>query len=561
MPIHILPTEVASKIAAGEVVEAPVSVVRELMDNSLDAGATQINVEILGGGVSMIRVSVNGTGIPSDQVDLVFKRHATSKITSLEDLEKTTSLGFRGEAMASIAAVAQVELLSCAIGKTAGTFVSYRDGVAADRGSKASPQGTTVTVKNLFHYVPARLKFLKSPTTENSHVADLMTHYGLAFPEVRLSLTLEGRKAVQFSGSGNLRNALIDSYGLDVGQTMIEVKSPIVSGYISSPSVVRSTRGHISLFVNRRWITSRVLARAVEKAYEGLIMVGRYPIAVINILLPPNEIDVNVHPAKREVRFHQEQVLFSAVHKAVHEALGQCMAPPEVKPQLLFAGSEPQRKPTQLHWSPPPATEIPCPFLPEAKSSTATVPILRVLGQMASAYVIAEGPEGLFLIDQHAAHERILFDKAMSQRTEHKVESQALLEPLTIELNPKQKQVITTRGEVLGQFGFTLEPFGDQTYMIRSVPALLGTKNVCEAIREALDSLEEDCPLEKREERIAISLACHGAIRAGQIMSQEEMRELVRQLEETSSPRTCPHGRPTMIHLSMMQLAKEFGRT
>jgi DNA mismatch repair protein MutL len=561
MPIKVLDKQLVARIAAGEVVERPASVVKELVENSLDAGSTQISVEVRGGGVGLIRVTDNGAGIPPLEVELAFERYATSKLSNLEDLEQITSLGFRGEALPSIAAVAEVDIVTAAAGETVGAYLGLKDGVIANRRSQGRPQGTTVTVKNLFRQVPARLKFLKSPATENSHIANVVTQYALAFPEVKFVLFLDGRMMLRTPGSGQLMDSVIEVYGLEVAQNMLEMKGvpaslPRVSGMLGSPAVSRSSRGYLSFFVNRRWITSRLLTRAVEDAYHGLLMSGKYPIAIINVSLSPQEVDVNIHPTKTEIKFQQEHVVFSTVQRAVRQALVEQVPVPKIEAVAATITSTPQ--PRAVLWS---TAEIsPAPSPPVAPPTPAvSLPVLRVLGQLEGTYITAEGPDGLYLIDQHAAHERVLFERVKHQRSQQEIEVQGLLEPVTFEVNPKQKEVLNSHYQSLAEFGFSIEPFGDRTYLVRAVPALLSGKDWVGMLTELLDSL----PGESRSdwaESIAISLACHGAVRAGQALADGELRELVRQLEQTAMPHSCPHGRPTMIHLSSGQLRKEFGR-
>ena len=545
MPIKILDREVASKFAAGEVVERPASVVKELVENALDAGATQIAVEVQGGGISLLRVTDNGSGIPTADVELAFHRYATSKIDLLTDLEKISTLGFRGEALPSIAAVAEVEILTKADGDAAGTYLYLKNGSVTKHEKRSRPQGTTVTVHNLFRNFPARLKFLKSATTENGHIANILSQYALAFPEVKFNLVLDGRLTLKTSGNGSLRDVIAEVYGLEVAKQTLEIgeadQTPSVTGLASPPSLARSSRGYLSFFVNRRWVRSSLLARAAEDAYHGLLMTGRHPIVVLNISLPPQEIDVNVHPTKTEVKFRNSQAIYTAVQKSINKVLVK--APP------------PKIKTDTPSFTPPPG-------LWAVKGSEITsLPILRVVGQLASNYIMAEGPEGLYLIDQHAAHERILFEKILSQRSQQKIEVQGLLEPVNIELSPKQEEVLKTKGELLGEFGFNLEPFGVRSYLLRAGPAMMKEGNLTEAVRELLDSLTTEAESSKRDEKIAQSVACHSAVKAGQSLTAEEMRELIKQLEQTNQPRNCPHGRPTMIHLSSHQLDKEFGRT
>ncbi|MEE9399532.1 MAG: DNA mismatch repair endonuclease MutL, partial [Dehalococcoidales bacterium] len=439
MSIRILDKKLVSQIAAGEVVERPASVVKELVENSLDAGSSQISVEVKGGGVSLIRVTDNGAGIPAGEVELAFERYATSKIASPEDLQSIRSLGFRGEALPSIAAVAQIEMATCATGESEGTFLGLEDGLVIKRKSQGRPHGTTITVRNLFRKVPARLKFLKSVSTENSHIANVVSQYALAFPEVGFNVLIDGRKVLRTTGRGQLMDSIIEIYGVETAQSMLEVKStesgwkgvtgsPEVTGMIGSPVVGRSSRNYLSFFINRRWVSSRLLAWAVEEAYHGLLMTGKHPVAVINISLPYEEVDVNVHPTKSEVKFQNEHKIFITVQKAVREALVGKMPVPKIE-EVATAYASP-REQSQILWPSPLASNsssagsLSGAIQPQLAK---TLPVLRILGQLAGSYIIAEGPDGLYLIDQHAAHERVLFEQIMGQRLRHEVEVQGLL--------------------------------------------------------------------------------------------------------------------------------------
>jgi DNA mismatch repair protein MutL len=560
MPIKALSPQVVARIAAGEVVERPASVVKELVENSLDAGTTQISVDVVGGGVSLIRVTDNGCGIPSQELELAFERYATSKIDNLNDLESISSLGFRGEALPSITAVAQVDMTTCADGESAGSYIDLKDSAVVERTNRGRSKGTTVSVLNLFRKIPARLKFLKSVSTENGHIANVVSHYALAFPEVRFSLSLDGREALRTAGSGKLLDSIAEVYGAETAASMIEVKSettaPKITGMVGLPKVNRSGRGSLSFFVNRRWVNSRMLARAVEEAYHGLLMVGRHPVAVINISLPTKDVDVNIHPTKSEVKFANERAVFSAVYKTVRQALAEQAPVPsvEVARKPVLSSSE-FKEPTAQYAvadvglsQPPPNT------------TAAALPVLRVLGQLASSYIVAEGPEGLYLIDQHAAHERILFERIERQRAQREIEVQGLLEPMPLEVSPRQEAELWAHYQELAEFGFSIEPFGGKTFLVRAVPALVHDKDWAGMLRELLDSISEG-DKSHWTEAVTSTMACHGAIRAGQSLSDAEMRELVRQLEQADTPQTCPHGRPTMIHLSYGQLKKDFGRT
>ena len=569
MPIQILNSDLVSKIAAGEVIERPASVVKELIENSLDASASQITVEVRGGGISLLRVTDNGSGIPAAEVDLAFQRHATSKISSVDDLEKISSLGFRGEALPSIAAVSLIELFTQTTDEAAGTFLSLKGGEVTEKLGRGRSPGTTVTVRNLFYNVPARRKFLKSWATENSHISLVVGQYGLAFPEVRFTLYNEGKVSLRTPGNGSLRDAAVDVYGLEIAQELLEIGqqaeeiSPKVSGLIGPPQQARSNRSYMSFFLNRRWIRSPMLAYAVEEAYHGLLMTGKHPVAILNIYLEPSDVDVNVHPTKAEVRFRNEHVVFASVQKAVRAALVQKTPVPMIEiPASSHLKLSPLPNQGRLMTPSTGDDHVPASL---GQLLTSHLPILRVLGQVSNCYIIAEGPEGVYLIDQHAAHERVLFEKIRTQRAKQQVEVQGLLEPFLLEATPQQQIILKSEIDNLSGYGFAVEPFGENSFLVRSVPAVLAdavknsSQGLGEALKEIIDALSEG---EKAnwEERIEASVACHGAVKAGQVLSHEEMRELCRLLEKAAMPRTCPHGRPTMVHLSASQLEKEFGR-
>jgi len=573
MPIRVLDTQIASQIAAGEVVERPASVVKELVENSLDANASQISIETTGGGVSLIRIMDNGVGIPSGEVELAFNRYATSKIGNMEDLESITSLGFRGEALPSIASVAQVDIVTCAADESLGTYISLQDGMAVKQESQGRSQGTTITVRNLFRRIPARLKFLKSLTTENSHIANVVSQYALAFPEVKFALSIDGKEKLRTTGSGQQIDSVIQIYGIEVARNMLEfgnqdrewesepaTSAPLVTGMIGSPVVSRSNRSYLSFFVNRRWISSRLLAWAVEQAYHGLLMQGKHPVAVINISLTPKEVDVNIHPTKTEVKFQNEHQVFSTVQRVVRRTLIEPTALPKIEEVATTYEAPPESRQILQVSTATRSSGHPS-LSPSTAPHTLTVslPVLRVLGQLSKSYIIAEGPHGLYLIDQHAAHERILFEKIKHQMSNKETEVQGLLEPVTFEVTPKHDEVLKSRYENLAEFGFSIEPFGDRTYLVRAIPALLDKKDWMGMVRELLDSASEGDKSDWME-KIAISMSCHSAVTAGQTLTDDEMRELIRQLEQVAIPQTCPHGRPTLIHLSSGQLEKEFGR-
>lgn len=596
MPIRVLPTQVANKIAAGEVVERPASVVKELIENAIDAGATDIHIEIRQGGRRLIRVGDNGCGIPPAEVELAFARHSTSKISSEDDLTHITTLGFRGEALASIAAVSQVTMLTRVEGESVGVQLRVDGGEIVRQDSHAANPGTVISVENLFYNTPARLKFLRSESTESSHVIRLVSAYAIAFPELRFRLLDDGRLALQTPGNGSLYDVLVKVYGLDMAQQLIEIQlqeaqpaatdtlssteprgadSDVrVSGHVGAPSLHRSKRGYEMLFVNRRWIQDRSISYAIEEAYRTLIPMGRYPVAIVNISLPPSEVDVNVHPTKREVRFRNPRTVFTAVQRAVRRTvLEQApVASMSVRPTVVGGTESSWQQPMPFGRRALPhgsmgqmAMEIQRTADTEALDVSRVpmpeqLPMLRVLGQVRQTYIIAEGPDGLYLIDQHAAHERILFEQLQAEQETMAVSSQTLLQPLTLDLPTQQRGLLEALSEQLAAFGFDIAPFGGGTWLVRAVPATMNPAQVPAAISELLDAARESRNANLAAESTLAVIVCHSAIRAGQTLSQDETRELIRQLEDTKAPYTCPHGRPTMIHLSAAQLEKSFGR-
>ena len=585
MAIRLLPVDVSSKIAAGEVIERPASMVKELLENSLDAGATDISIEIRAGGAEYVRVTDNGAGIAADDVELALQRFATSKIADVGDLEVISTLGFRGEALPSIAAVSSLSLETRSAAAEVGTRIDVAESVVVRKEQTGVPPGTTVTVRDLFKSLPARRKFLRSTATESSRIQSLVTRYALAYPEIRFRLEGERSSTFASTGSGDLREVISSVYGLEVAQGMLELSQeavdggaqhPNIWGMISPPSVDRASRSHVSLFVNRRWVQNRSMAYAIEQAYHGFLMERRYPLAVVNIAIANEDVDVNVHPAKTEVRFRRERQVFGALQQAVRQTLTAHSPVPEIMHARTKSPAPGNRPAGAALWpvgpfgthataSPggpqPPSTPAgpPSPYSDSITPKKA-LPALRVLGQVQSAYIAAEGPDGMYLIDQHAAHERVLFERVRADSMSRTARVQSLLEPVTFELNPDQRELLESQRDLIAEMGFHVESFGSDTYILRGVPSLLTEGDPTEAFQEVLEMMAEGGGFDSWEERAAYSIACHGAIRAGKTLSQQEMSELARQLEECRQPNTCPHGRPTMIHLSSSHLEREFGR-
>lgn len=584
MPIRILPPEVASRIAAGEVVERPASVVKELVENAIDAGARTIQVEVEDGGLRRIRVSDDGCGIPAGEAELAFARHATSKLTDVDDLERIVTLGFRGEALASIAAVSRMEMSTRSVDDEIGIQLSLEAGEVVHRRSIGRPPGTTITVENLFYNVPARRKFLRSSLTEAGHIQEITTYYAMAYPERRISLSHNGRLIFRSPGTGSLLDVLLELHGPETAGALIPIHTPweepapiTVSGYISPPALHRADRRHMVFFVNGRWVRDKALAYAVLEAYHTFLPANRFPIAIIRIFLDPAEVDVNVHPTKTEVRFRSAGEVFRAVQRHARAALVQqgSVVPPFTTPGwrkglstpaevsarqqvLMSAGRDAVERSL---WLIPPAEKPPA---EPAGAPPSGLPILRVVGQVRQTYIIAEGPDGLYLIDQHAAHERVLYEQMLSQTAAGSTRSQALLEPEVVTVDLRQQDVIQTYDAELRMAGFELEPFGKEAYLLRAVPAVLaGRQDPRSVLYEVLEELKRgEIPLTRKKDAIVMAAVCkRGAVKAGQTLSHEEMTELVRRLEATSSPQTCPHGRPTMIHLSADALARQFLRS
>jgi len=605
MPIRVLPDVVAAQIAAGEVIERPASVVKELIENALDAGADTITIEVDDGGRQMIRVSDNGGGIPADEVELAFARHATSKLQVVDDLNRITTLGFRGEALASIAAVSRVTLTTRHHDEVAGTTIQAEGGELRSVRATGAPSGTVVEVANLFFNTPARLKFLKSDSTERRHITQLVTRYAMAYPQVRFRLVQEGREQFHSTGSGDLADVLVEAFGLDTFSDMLEV-SPLpparadlpeveVYGFTSAPALNRANRTHIVLFVNGRAIADQSLTYAVVQAYHTLIPNGRYPLAVLMISLDPQEVDVNVHPTKAEVRFRAPDAVFSAVQRAVRNAVvaqapvpsmqgdpyrdvdegwrgsrteagrgGRPLVPGERQLQMdldaFTPGRRAHQRPDTAAFPRPADTDIPSGL--GAPVRPRTLPVLRVIGQVGAMYIVAEGPAGLYLIDQHAAHERILYEQFMAQQGAMEPVAQQTLASVTVEFAPATAQLVAESLDLLAKWGFVLEEFGGTTFRVRAVPALLADQEPGDVVRAVVQDLEseQDPGAATLEERLVRRVCKTAAVKAGQTLSFEEMEGLIRQLERCESPRTCPHGRPTMLHISGEDLARQFGR-
>lgn len=585
MPIRILPADVASQIAAGEVVERPASVVKELVENSIDAGANHISIQIMDAGKRMIVVSDNGSGISSAEISLAVERHATSKLTNADDLFHIATLGFRGEALASIGSVSRLTITSRQEADESGNRIRVEAGRVIYQESIGAPRGTSVQVEDLFHNVPARLEFLKTNRTELRQIDDIVMRYAVSNPEVRCELFHEEKKILQTSGLGDRRETLGAILGVEISREMLEVIAEedeiSVKGFISPTTRSKSNRRDIYFFVNGRPIQDPSLATALTQAYHTLLMVGRYPFAYLFLQVPPEFVDVNVHPTKAEVRFKDAQRVFRAVQRAARRSLLAHSPIPEINqyPEWLHKAWHSTPTPSEAantgevlvspSWQVPYSLEK-----PEAQThshhpsfSKLSTPILRLIGQVGAAYLVAEGPDGLYLIDQHAAHERVLFEQYLAayekgKENNNSIDSQGLLQPVAIEFSTTKASLLEEQLDFINQLGFAVEPFGSNTFIVRQVPALLTDIEPEAALRILIDDFEEDeSPLQQQVEARIIARVCkRAAIKAGQVLSGDEQQRLLSDLEQCQSPRTCPHGRPTMIHLSVDLLERQFGR-
>lgn len=596
MPIRLLSSEVASQIAAGEVIERPASVVKELLENSLDAGARSITITIEEAGKKRVEVADDGSGIPTAELELAVARHATSKLVCSDDLFSISTLGFRGEALASIGSVSRMTVTSRVQAEKEGARLKVEGGIPEKPTKVGTTTGTTICVEELFYNVPARLKFLKSDVTERRAIDQLVTRYALAYPHKRFKLADGKNVTLHTSGDGDRRSILAALYGVDTAKQMLEIMAEEdglrLTGFISPTSLTRSNRKEITFFINGRWVHEISLTTALLQAYHTLLMVGRYPLTALFLEIPPEEVDVNVHPAKAEVRFRSQDKIFSFVQRSARKALLAYSPVPHVAPSLwgttrtlpsemprhtgldwLIGHSEPltvdsrpltdDGGPSSAEMEPAASMESPSTVHgPSSSSSFVPIPLLRLVGQIGATYLVAEGPDGLYLIDQHAAHERVLFEKLMTQHAMKNIPSQALLTPAVVTLPPSSAYLLITQLPALQHFGFDVEEFGPNTFQVRAMPVIFMGSDASAALRALVEDFEEDeSPLQDEvEAKLAARVCKRLAVKAGQSLSHEEQRALLMDLESCDSPRTCPHGRPTMIHLSVDMLERQFGR-
>ena len=576
MKIEILSDEMASRIAAGEVVERPASVIKELIENSLDAGASEISVWVERSGSAVIRVTDNGEGMTAEDLDLAVERHATSKLKEDADLFRIATLGFRGEALPSIGSVSRMEVLSRPPGAASGYRLRLEGGKKHEISPSAAAIGTTIEINDIFFNTPARRKFLKSPATELSHICDVVNRMALAFPSVHFRLQHDGRNIADYVAVNDPKDRLQQVLGRDVAGGLVLFRrgsgDVTVRGYLSAAPTSFPNARHVYTFVNRRYVRDKILTHAVLFGYESLLMKGQYPAVVLFLEIPFGEVDVNVHPAKYEVRFRRQSDVHDEVSRAVRQALRiEAKEPtPSVVtlwPATLHAVREaplPYSDPARANLSEPgvlreafPMPERPGSVTPGFFSS------MQVLGQILGCYLVCASPSGLTLIDQHAAHERVAFEKLRRQLNDGKVERQVLLIPQSVELSAGEMMLVAQKLDVMESFGFSLEPFGPGSYAIRAVPALLPEGDYAQIVRQMVAELAEvDASSKLRqhlEDRLA-TIACHSVIRAHRRLEPHEMRALLEALDQIDFATQCPHGRPVLIEWSQAELDRLFKR-
>ncbi len=575
--IKILDENTANKIAAGEVIERPASVVKELLENSIDAKSKNITVEIKDGGRKLIKVIDDGEGIAPDDCALAFERHATSKIESIDDLEHITSMGFRGEALPSIASVSRVRLVSRQKGSLTGTNVAVEGGKISEVKEAGCPEGTAITVKDLFYNTPARLKFLKSQSAELTHITKTVTRFALIHPEISFKLLNNGKELFTLPKAPHLER-IAGIYGREVAKEMIPLNYTddfiTVGGFISKPSLTRATRASQSIFVNRRYIKNKLLTRAIQDGYHTLLQKNRFPVAVLSIKIDPRFIDVNVHPTKIEVKFKREWKVYDTIMAVVNRTLLESRLTPDIREKPAHPTQQaPTHQATII--KEPPGT-----YRPDAKRQIGPIEKDAVPGdteslenekigqfvplcQIHNTYIIAQHPGGFAIIDQHAAHERVIFEEQMKRFEKDRVLSQDLISPVVIDTKPEEAVVLNQNLELFKRFGFVIEPFGGSSFIVKSLPVVMGKIEDRDSITDILDELisfSRIKTLDSKKEEIITMTACKSAIKAGEVLLPDTMQKLLDRLLKLENPNTCPHGRPVIISMDLEELEKRFKR-
>lgn len=621
--IQVLDQITIDKIAAGEVIERPSSVVKELVENAIDAGATAVTVEIKEGGISLIRITDNGCGISKAEVPLAFLRHSTSKIRSVEDLTTVASLGFRGEALSSIAAIAQVELITKQKESMLGTRYEIEGGVEKGVEDAGARDGSTFLIRNIFYNTPARRKFLKTAMTEAGHVNELMIRLALSHPEVSFEFINNGQTKLHTSGNGRLKDAIYSLFGRDIAMNLLEINSEMdgikVTGFIGKPLISRGNRNYENYYINGRYVKSNIIAKAIEDAYKEFIMQHKYPFTVLHFTVNGEDIDVNVHPTKMELRFSNQQKVYNFVYEAVKEAFHQKELIPKVAlPEAKIAPPPPERdldyfmkkmkeRVTSYHnqasqaevkntheihrgnqqidrireaanyakshvvektVQQPVVTEKPViaeqlDLFEEKLLTKEAIIEHKIIGQLFDTYWLVEYHEQLYIIDQHAAHERVLYERTLKEMKTREFTSQYLSPPLVLNLSMQEEEVLNTYMDNFTSIGFEIEPFGTSSYAVRAVPGNLFSIAKKELLLEMLDSLVEGIHSSVAPDLIAekvASMSCKSAVKGNSRLSRSEVEVLIKDLLQLENPYHCPHGRPTIISMTKRELEKKFKR-
>lgn len=623
--IRQLPEEVANQISAGEVIERPASVVKELVENSIDAGSTKISIEVENGGKDKIRVKDNGSGISSGDLDLAFSRYATSKIKDINDLYSIKSLGFRGEALASIASVARIELKTKTKLEIKGNIVKMEGGKEIARKPAGIPVGTDITVKDLFFNTPARYKYLKTVSTEFGHISNVIEREALAYPAVQFTLKNNNKMVLKTPGSGKMLDVIYAIFGEELVKNLVEIdykdRYIHLKGFLAKPVFHRASRIYEYFFVNNRSVHNQILARGLEEGYRGLLPPGRYPAVFLTINLNRILVDINVHPTKREIKFSRDEIVKDVVYQGVKSVLKNINASPALRLNKLnnvkrskiddkleekkkgsdhdkgdfnnkktFSHEKTNRRYDNIkdkkkenlklikdndysyqlsydHKGDNLSTNHNVDKIKKSsknnKYQEEERPVQRLYGQMDNTYLIAEGKDGLYIIDQHNAHERVRYERLKDEYNKKRIAAQTLLVPISLEVTLQEKELINEYKDDLAKLGFLLEEFGGNSFLVQEAPSLLKKASIKQVIRELIDKIiTSGKTMEQAEmvDRIITFIACRGAIKAGKKLAREEMEELINSLFKTSNPHRCPHGRPVILHIDDEEIQKGMGR-
>lgn len=606
--VKLLDNQTINKIAAGEVVEKPASIVKELVENSIDAGSTEITVEIEGGGINLIRISDNGNGIYKDDMDLAFLRHATSKIESHNDLNSINTLGFRGEALASIASISKVEMISRTKEENTGYRIYLEGGRIIEKQEAGAPFGTTITVKNVFYNTPARLKFLKSESREGIYITDLMQNLAFSHPEISFKYKSKGKMVFATKGDGDLKSVILSIYGREAASNLIEVKYNAdlisISGFIGNSSISKSSRNYQSIFINGRYVKNKTTLAAVEQAYKSMLTINKFPLYVLHIYTNPEFIDVNVHPSKLEIKFQDEQLIFKSIYHCIRESLisispimetnnkdegktfvdnihGEDLIQQKIEIKDDISSKKPQiidknysTKYDSLDDKPISNKQVRQFVINESHTTNKSFNVdstiinktpkfapLAVVGQVHFTYIVAEGADEMYLIDQHAAHERVYYESYINEFKNSSLQSQNLIVPIVVELTFDKKQLVLENLDFLKRMGYEIDDFGGNSIALRCVPMIYGTPDNRELFLEIIENMDiKTKELVDIIDKVIYTMACKSAIKAGDKLNYSEMIELIEKLRYCDNPYTCPHGRPTIIKMSYTELEKKFKR-